>query len=229
MPSMEQARAWYDAEDPVHGWDHVLRVYRMAEQLVRETGADAAIVRAAALLHDAADAAPGEENQRSEHELASAHFAEGVLSSEGWPRQRVEQVLHCIRAHRFRSSEKPETLEARVLFDADKLDVIGAFGIARTIGYALQAGQPIYAQPSAGFRKEGRKEAGEPHSAYHEYLFKLRHVKQRLYTPAAHSIASKRQRILEAFFEQLAAEAGEVEGDARPGSGNSPKGIAARP
>jgi uncharacterized protein len=225
LPSVEQARAWYDVRDPVHGWDHVLRVYRMAEQLAQETGADVEIVRAAALLHDVADAAPGEEGQRKKHELASALFAEGVLSSEGWPRERVMQVLHCIRAHRFRGREKPETLEARVLFDADKLDVIGAFGIARTIGYALQAGQPIYAQPSTAFRTEGRKEPGEPHSAYHEYLFKLRHVKERLHTPAAHSIASKRQRMLEGFFAQLAAEAGGAEETIRTVSENSPHGI----
>jgi uncharacterized protein len=187
----------------------------MAERLALAAGADLEIVRAAALLHDVVDAAPDEDGQREAHELASARFAERVLRSEGWPRERAEQVLHCIRAHRFRGGEEPQTVEARVLFDADKLDVMGAFGIARTIGYALQAGQPIYARPSVVFRQEGRKEAGEPHSAYHEYLFKLRHVRERLYTPVAISIAAQRHRALQAFFEQMAAEAEGGEGNLR--------------
>lgn len=207
MPSVEQARSWYDASDPVHGWEHVARVYRMAERLGGAAGADLEIVRAAALLHDVADAAPGEESQREEHELASARFAREVLESESWHSDRVAQVLHCIRSHRFRSREQPQTLEAQVLFDADKLDVMGAFGIARTIGYALQSGQPIYARPSATFRQEGRREPGEPHSAYHEYLFKLRHVRGRLYTTLAKSMADDRHRTLRLFFEQLAVEA----------------------
>ncbi|MGH2626409.1 MAG: HD domain-containing protein, partial [Anaerolineales bacterium] len=117
-------------------------------------------------------------------------------------------VLHCIRAHRYRGREAPQTLEARVLFDADKLDVLGAFGIARTLGYAAQAGQPAYAPASRQFRDRGAAEPGEPHSAYHEYLFKLRHVAERLYTDPARRMAEERRVLLDAFFEQLEREAG---------------------
>jgi uncharacterized protein len=98
-------------------------------------------------------------------------------------------------------------LEAQILFDADKLDVNGAFGVARTIGYAIQAGQPIFAEPSARFLASGKTEPGEPHSAYHEYMYKLRHVYERLYTKPARRIAESRHRLLTTFFEQLAAEA----------------------
>jgi uncharacterized protein len=116
-------------------------------------------------------------------------------------------VEHCIRAHRFRSSESPQTLEAKILFDADKLDVVGAFGVARTLGYAQQAGQPVFAEPSARFVESGEHEADEPHSAYHEYLFKLRHIIERLHTDPARRIAAKRFNVLESFFKQLADEA----------------------
>jgi len=144
MPTLEQARGWYDAHDPVHGFEHVRRVLRLAERLGEALGADLEILRAAALLHDAADAHPGEGEGRVSHEQASAEFAGKVLRSEGWEETRIAAVQHCIRAHRFRGGEAPESLEAKILFDADKLDVIGAFGTARTVGYAVQAGQPLY-------------------------------------------------------------------------------------
>jgi uncharacterized protein len=261
VPSIEQARAWYDPYDPVHGYDHVLRVMALAERLGREVGADLEVLRAAALLHDAAGAAPeasvdqaeatvegqpgeaaeaiepaarsqpgdaapgtafaqavatvegrpgelaGPAAGRSNHERASADFARSVLRSEGWPAERIEAVLHCIRSHRYRGNESPRTLEAQVLFDADKLDVLGAFGVARTLGYAQQARQPYFAEPSAGFLETGTLAPGEPHSAYHEYLFKLRRVIGRLHTEPARRLAERRHAVMRAFFEQLAAEA----------------------
>lgn len=207
MPTLEQAKEWYEASDPVHGLGHVLRVARMAEHIGRELGADLEILRAAALLHDASGAHPEAESRRANHEAASASFARQVLEGEGWPQERIQAVEHCIRAHRFRSSEAPQSLEAKVLFDADKLDVLGAFGAARTIAYALQAGQPLFAEPSERFLREGVEANGEAHSAYHEYLFKLRHVKDRLQTEPARRLAKQRHAALAAFFEQLAAEA----------------------
>jgi len=206
MPSIEQARAWYDPRDPVHGFDHVLRVLRLAERLGREEGADLEILRAAALLHDAAGAHPGQGQARAQHEQRSAEFAGEVLAQEGWPAERIAAVQHCVRAHRFRGYDRPATAEARVLFDADKLDVMGAFGAARTIGYAVQAGLPVYSEPSAQFLETGREAPGEEHSAYHEYLFKLRHVRERLLTEAARRLGERRHAALTAFFEQLAAE-----------------------
>ncbi len=206
MPDIESARRWYPAHDPVHGFDHVLRVLAMADRLAKAEGADLEIVRAAALLHDAVGAEPGENSERSAHHEASAEFARQILAAEGWPADRIEAVQHCIRAHRYRSTEAPQSLEARVLFDADKLDVLGAYGAARTIAYAVQAGQPIYAPVSEQFLATGQPEPGEAHSSYHEYLFKLRHVHTRLQTEAGRQLAGSRHQFLESFYEQLVAE-----------------------
>ncbi len=128
-------------------------------------------------------------------------------SKKGWQEQRIEAVLHCIRAHRFRDErEQPQTLEAQVLFDADKLDAIGAIGVSRAIAFSLQAGQPVYSPPSERFRQTGALEPGEAHSAYHEYLFKLSKLKDRLYTPAARRIAEGRHQAMAQFFAELAEE-----------------------
>lgn len=208
MPTIEQARYWYPDLDPVHGFDHVLRVYRMAERLALVEGADVEIVRAAALLHDAeGSATAGGEIGRSNHHHASAEFARQVLESENWPPERIAAVLHCIRAHRFRdNSEPPHTLEAKILFDADKLDVIGAIGVVRTVAFDVVIGQPVYFEPSQRFLSTGEKEPGEPHSSYHEYLFKLSRIKDRLFTPAARSLAEGRHQFMAEFFTRLAAE-----------------------
>lgn len=207
MPTLEQARAWYNYNDPVHGFDHIVRVLRMAERLAQEEGADLEIVRAAALLHDARGSAPGEESQRAQHHLLSAAFAAEELAAEGWPQERIEAVQHAIRAHRFRSGgEAPQTIEAQILYDSDKLDVLGAIGAARTIGYAVQDGQPVYAEPSEQFIQTGRKQPGEPHSSYHEYLFKLRKIKDRLFTRSARALAEARHDYLAGFYAQLEAE-----------------------
>jgi len=231
FPEIDQARSWYPPGDPVHGFDHVLRVLRAAMKIGEELKADLGILHAAALLHDAVGANPSDETEkgkRSSHEDDSAEFARTILESEGWPEDRVEQVLECIRAHRYRGRERPESLEAQILFDADKLDVNGAFGAARTLGYAIQAGQPFYASPSEQFLKTGETEPGEAHSAYHEYLFKLRRVKERLYTVPARRMAKRRHEVLTLFFEQLAAEAEGVEDDIiqdTPGGAGSRKEV----
>lgn len=207
MPTLQQAKKWYLSNDPVHGFDHVLRVYNLAEKLALAEGADVEIVRAAALLHDAEGSAPSHEQNRATHHEASASFARTVLEAEEWPETRIAAVEHCIRAHRYRTTETPQTPEAKVLFDADKLDVLGAFGVARTIAYAAQANQPIYAQPSQKFLHTGQKEPGEPHSSYHEFLFKLRRVKDRLFTAEARRIAEARHAFLVSFYDQLLCEA----------------------
>lgn len=206
MPTLEQARAWYAGADPVHDYDHILRVYRMAERLARGEGADLEIVHAAALLHDAEGTTPGGA-ERANHHLSSAEFAAEILSAEGWSPERIAAVQHCIRAHRYRDNrEPPASIEAKVLFDADKLDVLGAVGASRTVAYAALDGQPFFAIPSRQFMETGEKEPGEPHSAYHEFIFKLRKVKARLFTPTARAIAEERQVYLQEFFDRLQSE-----------------------
>jgi len=207
MPTPEQARAWYVYADAVHDFDHVLRVYRMAERLARAEGADLEIVRAAALLHDAEGAAPGKNSRRKDHHRTSADLAAEVLKAEGWSKESIAAVQHCIRAHRYRvQNEPPDTQEAKVLFDADKLDVLGAVGVARVIAYATLVGQPFFHTPSERFLLTGEEEPGEPHSAYHEHLFKLRKVSERMFTPSARAIALERLQYLDDFFVRLISE-----------------------
>lgn len=206
--TIEEAREWYQDSDPVHDFAHVLRVYQMAERLALAEGAHLEIVHAAALLHDSRGSAPGGDGEeRAEHHITSARFAGEVLLGKGWPEEAIQAVQHCILAHRYRGKEHaPETLEAKVLFDADKLDVLGAIGVARTIAFAALEGEPAYAEPSEQFLKTKKVQNGEVYSSYHEFLFKLTNVKDRMFTSSGKAIAEARHAFLVVFYEQLQAE-----------------------
>ena len=209
MPTIKDARNWYSQNDPVHGYDHIYRVYMLALRLAESEGADVEIVKAAVLLHDINEFHETEldAQQREEHHIASADFAEKILSTEGWSKKRIVAVKHCIRAHRFRSyAERPNTIEAKILFDADKLDAIGAIGVARAVAYAVRSGQPLFSEVSTKFLETGAKESEEPHSAYHEYVVKLSKLKRLLYTSEAKRIAEERHSFMKEFFERLLNE-----------------------
>lgn len=217
MLSIDIARTWYSSTDPVHGFDHVLRVYHLAEYIALVEGADLEIVRAAVLLHDvevdrlspAANwkTSIDEQPDRTNHHLSSADFARQILKEDGWDDLRIQAVVHCIRAHRFRdNSQSPQSLEAKILFDADKLDAIGAIGVMRAIGYAITHGQPVYAEPSERFVQSGQLEPGEPHSSYHEFIYKLRRLKDCMYTRVAREIAEERHQFMEEYYLHLQSE-----------------------
>ena len=205
IPDLQSVRNFYPFSDPVHGFDHIERVYKLCQVIGEAEGANMDILLTAALLHDCDGSDPSKQN-RAEHHLLSAERAAGFLYDLGWEEQDVLKVQHCIRAHRFRKSEEPHTIEAKSLFDADKLDVIGAIGIARTIGYAVQAGEPVYCEPSEHFLKTGKVISGEYHSVYHEYLFKLKRVQDTLYTETGKKLAKGRHAFLGVFFTQLVDE-----------------------
>lgn len=204
MPTAEQARDWYAGADPVHDWSHVERVTRLAEHIAVAEGADVELVRAAALLHDVP--APPTPEARARHHLWAADFAADVLQAEGWPADRIAAVQHCIRAHRFRGDEAPATLEARALFDADKLDAIGAIGALRAGGYAARHDNPLAGPVSEGFRASGQLGPGEAHTPQHEFIVKLARIPARLTTPTGRALAEQRSAFLAAFFEQLERE-----------------------
>lgn len=206
MISIEHARKWYQSADAVHNFEHILRVLKMAEYLGKQEGADLDIVRASVLLHDAEGSNPADIKSRADHHEISAEFAKEILVKEKWDEDKIAAVQHCIRAHRFRSTERPNSIEAKVVFDADKIDAIGAVGAARAIAYSALANKPFFSPPSDKFLKSFELEDNEEHSAYHEFVFKLTNIKDRLYTDAAKKIATARHEYLLEFFNQLESE-----------------------
>jgi uncharacterized protein len=135
--SVEAARQLYERAGSGHDFDHVLRVLLVARQIAQAEGADLAVVCTAALLHDV-----GESEGRKDHHLRGALMAREILQAE--PPDFVEAVAHAIEAHRFRAEPAPRTLEAQVVSDADKLDAIGAIGVARAFAHAGSRGTALW-------------------------------------------------------------------------------------
>ncbi len=205
MITIDQARHYYPDDDPAHDFSHVLRVLTLAERLAEQEGADARVVRAAALLHDIArvedESVEVEADAETDHAVLAARQARDILAGED--AAFVEAVAHAIEAHRFRNAVEPETVEAKVLFDADKLDAIGAVGVARAFAYGAVLGQPLWGEVSAGYVPG---ESDEAHTAHHEFHVKLMAIKDRLYTESGRRVAEGRHRFMEEFFAQMAAE-----------------------
>lgn len=204
MITIAEARRLYEGADAVHDFDHVLRVHRLAERIARAEGADLSIVRAATLLHDicrAEGAATG-----GDHAALGAKRAREILT--GQPDATVAAVVHAVAAHRFRTDPEPATLEARVLFDADKLDAIGAVGVARAFAYGGAQGQRLWAPHESVDLDRWDAEGDDlaDHTPVHEFVVKLSRIRDRLFTPTASAIAVDRHDVMVAYFERLSQE-----------------------
>jgi len=198
--TVEQAREYYKGADAIHDFDHVQRVLTTAERLALEENADWEIVRTATLLHDVAR---GHGDRMAEdHAQAGAEIARELLA--GHPTEKVEAVAHAVAAHRFRSGPAPQTIEAKVLHDADKLDAIGAIGVARAFAYGGFEGQRLWAHVPPGYQES--QATRHEHTPVHEYYMKLSKIKDRLLTPSARKLAAERHGFMVAYFEQLDRE-----------------------
>ena len=200
MITVKKARQYYKGADAVHDFDHILRVLALAERLACAEGADLGIVRAATLLHDVARGRG--DRLIADHAQAGAEIARQLLVNH--PPEKVEAVAHAIAAHRFRTGPAPQTLEARVLHDADKLDAIGAIGVARAFAFGGHEGQRLWAEVSPDYQES--ETTRHVHTPVHEYAVKLVKIKDRLLTESARRLAGERHAFMVAFFEQLERE-----------------------
>lgn len=163
-----------------HGFEHTLRVYNTCRRIGVSTGADLSVLLPAALLHDVA-------RHEAEHNNASSMKARGILISLNYPCDKIESVARAISTHSFTGGLAPDSLEAEILSDADKLDAMGALGVYRAAMYSGEKGRPI-----------------EDFTAhFHEKLLKL---KEKLHTEEAKRIADSKHRFMLFFLEQLSKE-----------------------
>ncbi len=192
------------ADRAAHDHLHVYRVLYQALKIAAHYGVDRDVLIAACLLHDVGRRAQFAD-PRICHAAEGGRLAYAFMQELGWAEERCLHIRNCVITHRFRSDNPPKTLEARILFDADKLDVTGALGIARTLAYEGQLGEPLYRvdeklQINVDFSKEA------PASFLKEYNFKLIRLYDRFYTPEAAQIAQKRKDLMERYYAQLLEE-----------------------
>jgi uncharacterized protein len=197
------AAAFFTGARGSHDWDHTRRVYRLCDRIASAEQADIDVVRIAALLHDIGRTRQDTSSGRLCHALEGARLARPIVADLVLTQRQKQNVLHCIAAHRFRSRQKPETLEARVLFDADKLDAIGAVGVARAFLFAGEVGARLH---NPDVRVEDTRPYTADDTGYREYRVKLCKIRDRMLTIAGRQMAEARHRFMEEYFQRFLRE-----------------------
>ena len=191
-------------KDSAHDREHVYRVLYAAMDIAHtESDVDYDVLIAACLLHDIGRQAQIE-NPNLCHAAVGADMAEQYLISLGYSETFAQQVSDCIASHRFRKDQPPKSPEAKILFDADKLDVTGSMGVARTLLYAGRLSGPLYNLKPDGSVSDGTDDATP--SFFQEYKFKLERLYDRFFTKRGKELATERKKAAENFYLSLLDE-----------------------
>lgn len=186
-----------------HGPDHSERVLWTAITIGRQMQARLDILTPAALLHDIGRREESLSRGRLCHARRGAELAAPLLRALRYHEPDIEAICHCIRSHRFRGGSSPMTVEARILFDADKLDSIGAIGIGRAFLFAGQIGARLH-NPEQDPALTTAYSLDD--TAYREFQVKMSRVRDQMLTPVGRTMAEERHAFMQTFFDQLTRE-----------------------
>jgi len=192
-------------KDSAHDKEHVYRVLSYALEIAdTEADVDYDVLITACLLHDIGRKEQFE-NPLLCHAIVGGEKAYCFLREHGFEETFTLRVKRCIQQHRYRENNPPDSLEAKILFDADKLDVTGAMGIARSLVYKGIVEEPLYIRKVDGSVSDGTEE-GEI-SFLQEYKYKLEKLYDRFYTAKGAEMAKERQAAAVSFYNSLLMEA----------------------
>lgn len=208
------AEPYYLRNNWAHGRSHIERVLRSAVEIGKQEGADLEVIELAAILHDIfSDKEAHSKMEGFRHEIEGAKVARGILGKLGIGETTIEAVAHCIEAHRKRSRIEPQTIEAKCLFDADKLDCIGATGVIRSAFVSFDHGQEFYKEETdiEAYRRKNVRADGTIidfglHSSNLEYELSLKEVAKRMHTKTGRRLSEERAAFMHAFYERFAEE-----------------------
>jgi uncharacterized protein len=198
-----------------HNIEHVLRVYKLAMKLAGGENVDMDVIEAASLLHDIGGVRESADpTGQTDHAVESAKIAEPFLREIGFSEDKIAHIKNCILSHRYRTENKPETLEAKIVFDADKLETAGAIGIARSFVWVGRHNARIYrkvnldeyAKENLGGKINGRIQDKTKHSPQINWETKDKFILDYLYTDKAKAMAAGRKKFYEEFLERLERE-----------------------
>ena len=190
--------------DSAHDREHVYRVLYSALTIAEEEpDADKDILVCACLLHDIGRQAQFGDPAKC-HAKVGGEMAYQFLMENGYSEAFSQKVKDCISTHRFRENNPPQSLEAKILFDADKLDAAGAMGIARTLLYQGYVSTPLYTRSEDGTVLDGT--CDNTPSFFHEYKYKLEKMYDRFYTRKGRMLALERRQVAVSYYESLLKE-----------------------
>jgi uncharacterized protein len=198
------AGPYHDGMGGCHGSDHTERVHKTALHLGRLMEARLDVLSASALLHDIGRMYETRQRGKICHAEKGAELARGILEKLDFSPSLIDDIAHCVETHRYRGEKVPETLEAKILYDADKLDSIGAVGIGRAFLFAGQMGAKLHNDSDIDVL--GSNSYSKEDTAYREFKFKMSKIKDRMLTREGKRLAEERHVFMEVFFERLERE-----------------------
>jgi len=202
-PRLAALAAASAGDDGAHDASHLERVRRNAEAILEDyPQADRLVVLAACYLHDLVNV-PKNDPRRASASRLSAELARTLLEREGFPPERLAAVAHAIEAHSFSAAIPATTLEARIVQDADRLDGLGAVGLARMFYIAGRMGSAL-AHPADPLAQD--RDYDDKAYALDHIPVKLALLPGMMQTAAGRALAERRLALLEAFRAQFAAE-----------------------
>lgn len=188
--------------DAAHDINHVLRVVKTAKQLSKQEGGKADIVVPAAYLHDCFTFPKGH-SKRNQSSFFAAEKAIEFLNEIGYPNQYWQDIHHAIVAHSFSANVKPITIEAKIVQDADRLDVLGAVGIVRCLQVSTALGRTLYSTADPFCTSREPDDGTYTIDHFYTKLLKLADTMQ---THSAKEEAAKRTSFMQGYLDQLANE-----------------------
>ena len=200
----EVLRVWAGSADGSHDLGHLRRVWASCRQISAEldTPVDQEVLYAAALFHDVINLAKDDPDRHRAAALSADH-AVGFLAAKGMAPETLSAVHHAICAHSFSAGVVPESLEARILQDADRLEALGAIGIARCFNVSGQLGRGLFdAQDPLAQRRALDDRAW----ALDHFEIKLYRIAQTMQTAPGRALAQERVSFMRKFVAQLLAE-----------------------
>ena len=173
-------------KNDIHGFDHVERVFRLSISIGEKLNADMKILKIAVLLHDIGRIQEKRDIKKRNHAEISAELAKNFLEPNRYnlTQNEIDKITHCIQAHSYSNELVPETLEAKILSDADKLDALGAIGLYRTIGFTILRN-------------------GDLDDVIEHLENKILKLKNRLFLDISKDIASTREKIIIDFYNKI--------------------------
>jgi len=198
-----EAKRILSGRDPAHDFYHIMRVYKNAETIGPPEGSNMSILLPAVLLHDLVIYPKGSsKSSRSSDE--SADLAEDILHRHGYSQYQITRICYCIRVHNYSKRLVPASLEARILQDADRLDALGAIGIARTFSVGGSENRTLY-NPDDPFCRSNRNLDDKQWTLDH-FQTKLLKLEGSMHTETAKKIARVRTRFMILFMRQMQKE-----------------------
>jgi uncharacterized protein len=192
-------------QSPAHDFQHISRVYKNAELISKqEESVDLDIVLAAALLHDLVVYPKGSSKTINSADDSAEIAKKILLEYKNYPREKIEKVADAIRTHSYSKKLVPQTLEGKILQDADRLDAIGAIGIARTFSVGGSENRSLY-NPTDAFC-ETERQLDDTQWTLDHIKKKLMILKNSMHTKTAKKIAEERTEFMELFLNQLRKE-----------------------